>query len=174
MSGLMGSTLTAADVMTTGLRTCSAFSTVVEASLILRAANCGSVPVVEAGTVIGIVTDRDIALAVADQPDLTNVTVSAIMTEDPITIAPEATVSEVLATLTVHAIKRVLVVDRSGQLVGLVAKADLAARGCAELTLAIGLESTAVGANGVGAALGPLSVKVDHPAGDESTSTSSG
>lgn len=62
--------LTAADVMTASPRTCSAFSTILEASLIFRDAECGAVPVVDGGQPIGILTDRDVALAVSTCPDL--------------------------------------------------------------------------------------------------------
>lgn len=128
MSDPLESCLTAADVMTTGLRTCSAFSSVAEASLILRGTDCGSVPIVEAGAILGILTDRDIALAVADHPDLGSLPVSAIMTKNPITVAPAASLAEVEATFAQHRVKRVLVVDQAGQLLGLIAKVDLVDR----------------------------------------------
>ena len=43
------SNLTAADVMTAAPRTCSRFSTVLEAVMIFRDADCGAVPVLEEG-----------------------------------------------------------------------------------------------------------------------------
>lgn len=129
------SCVTAADVMTTGLRTCSAFSSVVEASLIMRGVECGSIPVVEAGAIIGILTDRDIALAVADHPDLASLPVGEIMSKNPIVVAPTATVAEVEAKMTEHGVKRVLVVDAAGQLLGLIARVDLASRAGAEASV---------------------------------------
>lgn len=131
MSEPIDSPLTAADVMTTGLRTCSPFSSVVEASLVLRDSNLGSIPIVDAGVVVGIVTDRDIALAVADHPDLANLPVSAIMTKNPITVGPEAALAEIEAKLAEHKVKRLLVVDAAGLLQGLVAKVDLTSRSVA-------------------------------------------
>ncbi len=61
---------TAADVMTPSPRTCSPFSTVLEAVMIFRDADCGAVPVVDAGQTVGILTDRDVALALSEFPDL--------------------------------------------------------------------------------------------------------
>ena len=61
--------LTAADVMTAAPRTWSRFSTVLEAVLIFRDADCGLVPVVDGGKPIGVLTDRDVALALADYKD---------------------------------------------------------------------------------------------------------
>src|SRR3954468_11879272 len=58
--------LTAADIMTPSPRTCSNFSTVLEAVMIFRDADCGLVPVLENGKPIGVLTDRDVALALID------------------------------------------------------------------------------------------------------------
>ena len=82
------SSRTAADLMTKNPRTCSPFSTVLEAVLIFRDADCGAVPVVDAGQPVGILTDRDVALALADHPDLVSRPVSENMTRGVITIAP--------------------------------------------------------------------------------------
>ena len=55
--------LTAADVMTASPRTCSTFSTVLEAVLIFRDNDCGAVPILAEGKPVAILTDRDVALA---------------------------------------------------------------------------------------------------------------
>ena len=57
---------TAADVMTPDPRTCSVFSTVLEAVMVFRDADCGAVPVIDEGKPVGMLTDRDVALALAD------------------------------------------------------------------------------------------------------------
>jgi CBS domain-containing protein len=118
--------LTAADVMTGNPRTCSAFSSILEASLLFRDADCGAVPVVDAGRAIGILTDRDVALAVANNPDLGNAAVSDFMSRDIISVLPDASLEEVSALFGQHGIHRLLVVDAAGQLLGIVTLADLA------------------------------------------------
>jgi CBS domain-containing protein len=118
--------LTAANVMTSSPRTCSPFSTILEASLIFRDARCGAVPVVDAGRPIGIVTDRDVAMAVSTYPNLDRRLVSEIMTKNVVTVAPEASLSEVAAKFAQHALHRLLVVDAEQQLLGIIAWADLA------------------------------------------------
>ena len=118
--------LTAADVMTASPRTCSAFSTILEASLIFRDAECGAVPVVDGGQPIGILTDRDVALAVSTCPDLQSRPVADIMTKEVITVAPDASLSEVAAKFVEQKVHRLLVVDSNGQLQGILAWADLA------------------------------------------------
>ena len=118
--------LTAADVMTPGPRTCSAFSTILEASMIFRDVQCGSVPIVDGGRPIGIVTDRDVAKAVSAFPDVDRRSVSEIMTKEIVTVAPDASLADVAAKFTEHALHRLLVVDAEGQLQGIIAWADLA------------------------------------------------
>lgn len=117
---------TAADVMTPGPRTCSAFSSVLEAVLIFRDAQCGAVPVVDGGQPIGILTDRDVALALAEHPDVVDRPVADVMTKGAITIAPDASLSEVRAKFREHGVGRLLVLDSGGQLRGIVAWTDLA------------------------------------------------
>ena len=89
------SPLTAADVMTTHPRTCSAFSSVLEASVLFQDADCGAVPVVDGGRPIGILTDRDVALAVANNADLSNRPVADFMSKHVISVAPDASLEEV-------------------------------------------------------------------------------
>jgi CBS domain-containing protein len=112
--------------MTTHPRTCSAFSSVLEASVLFQDADCGAVPVVDGGRPIGILTDRDVALAVANSPDLGNRPVADFMSKDVISVAPDASLEEVGALFRQHGIHRLLVVDAAGQLQGIVAWSDLA------------------------------------------------
>jgi CBS domain-containing protein len=117
---------TAADVMTPSPRTCSPFSTVLEAVLIFRDADCGAVPVVDSDKPVGVLTDRDVALALADHPNLAGMSVSDVMTRGAITVAPDATLDTVREQFGAHGVRRLLVADPSGQLLGIIALADIA------------------------------------------------
>jgi CBS domain-containing protein len=117
---------TAADVMTPNPRTCSPFSTVLEAVLIFRDADCGAVPVVDAEKPVGVLTDRDVALALADYPNLAGMPVADVMTKGAVTVAPDATLEAVKEQFGAHAVRRLLVADSSGQLLGIIALADIA------------------------------------------------
>ena len=76
----------AADVMNPSPRTCSRFSRVIEAVLIFKDEDCGLVPVVEKGKPIGVVTDRDVALALATYDDLVDHPIEEIMTTTLISV----------------------------------------------------------------------------------------
>lgn len=116
----------AESVMTPAPRTCSPFSSVLEAVLIFREAQCGAVPVVDAGKAVGILTDRDVVLALADDPNVVDRPVAEIMSKDVITIAPQTPLIEIRAKLRAFSVGRLLVVDSDDQLRGIVSWADLA------------------------------------------------
>jgi len=118
--------LTAADVMTEAPRNASPFSSVLEVVMIMRDQDCGAVPILDAGKAVGIVTDRDIALALAEYPDLASRPISEIMTKEVIWVAPEAPIDMVRKHLVDHAVRRVLVIEEDGTLRGIISWADLA------------------------------------------------
>ena len=119
--------LTAADVMTPGPRTCSPFSTVVEAAMIFRDSDCGAVPVLDEGKPVGILTDRDVALALTEHPDLATRPVADVMTKDVITVFADTPLAALREKFGEVKVRRLLVIDPDGGLRGIVAWSDLAA-----------------------------------------------
>lgn len=122
------STPTVADVMTPSPRTCSPFSTVLEALMIFRDAKCHAVPVVDAEEPVGILTESDIDSARVADPDVESRTVAEVMTKGVVTIAPDAPLAEVEAKFEAHGVNRLLVVGGDGLLRGIVTRTDLAPR----------------------------------------------
>jgi CBS domain-containing protein len=116
----------AADLMTAAPRTCSAFSTVLEAVLIFRDAKCGAVPILEDGRPVAILTDRDVALALADYPDLVDRPVQDVVTPGIVSVAPDDSLAHVCEVLRSQAVRRVLVLDQTGLLIGIIGWADIA------------------------------------------------
>jgi CBS domain-containing protein len=118
--------LTAAEVMTAAPRTCSTFSTVLEAVMIFRDNDCGAVPILEDGKPVAILTDRDVALAISEFPGLTSQTVGTIMTAGVVSVKLDARLEEVCGVLRAQGVRRVLVVDSSGLVKGIIGWADIA------------------------------------------------
>lgn len=76
---------------------------------------------------IGIITDRDVAMAAYTQgAPLRNLRASTAMSRDVISCYPGTTVRELEATMQNAQIRRVPVIDTTGILVGIVTLADLA------------------------------------------------
>ncbi len=116
---------TAADIMRPDPRTCSPFSTVLESTVIFRVDDCEAVPVVDEGKPVGIVTDRDVALALPDYTDLPDRPVSDIMTRGVVSVLPDDPLDVVKLRFGDHKARHVLVIDADDQLVGIIAWADL-------------------------------------------------
>jgi CBS domain-containing protein len=101
-------------------------STCGEAATLMKQQDCGSLPIVRDGRLVGIITDRDIVVrAVAAGEDPKTLRVSEIMTADPITIAPNTSIDEASRLMAERQVRRLPVVA-DGRLVGIVVLAQLA------------------------------------------------
>lgn len=99
---------------------------VAEAARLMRSEEVGSLPVVDGDRLVGVVTDRDIAVRlVAEGKDPESTSVQDIHSSEPVTVGPEQDLDEVLEEMARHQVRRVPVVD-NGRLVGIVAQADVA------------------------------------------------
>ena len=86
----------------------------------------GSVPVVDGGRLVGVVTDRDITVRAVAQGLGPDTPVSEVMTPDPVCVAPESEVGEAAEIMQDEQIRRLFVTDDDERLVGVVALADVA------------------------------------------------
>jgi CBS domain-containing protein len=101
-----------------------------QAAKLMRDHHIGALVVTEGGAEarrpIGIVTDRDIVVeVVAAGVDYRALTVGDIMAERPATIKETAGLFEVMAQMRSGGVRRLVVVDAIGHLLGIVAMDDL-------------------------------------------------
>lgn len=87
----------------------------------------GDVVIAEDGRPVGIVTDRDVALAVAQHGDVSDLEAEQVMTEDPATIHQDAEAVELPAEMAESGVRRLPVVDDDGKLVGIATLDDVVA-----------------------------------------------
>jgi CBS domain-containing protein len=90
--------------------------------------DCGMIPVVDDNQEpVGVVTDRDIVCrAVANGRNPLDLSAKDVMTDDCVTVSPEADIEECARQLEQHQLRRALVCDEAGRVCGIVAQADLA------------------------------------------------
>ena len=118
------------DVMTKNPTTCQESSPVVDAAKLMEREGVGSIPVCEDGRLVGIVTDRDIALrVVASGRDPRETTIQDVMTRDVQSVAADAPIDRALEVMESRQVRRIPVIDGGGKLVGIIAQADIARMG---------------------------------------------
>jgi len=120
------------EVMTRDPACCLPGDTVDRAAQLMEAEDVGPVPVVEdQGTkkLVGIVTDRDLAIKIVAQGrDARSTKVEEVMTRDPVTCRPDDDLQQALDAMGQHQVRRIPVVDDNGSIVGIIAQADVATR----------------------------------------------
>jgi len=99
---------------------------VVEVARIMLAEDVGSLPVVQGERLMGVITDRDIAVrVVAEGKDPTDLPVAGIASREIVTVSPDQPLDEALQVMASAQVRRLPVVD-DGRLVGILAQADVA------------------------------------------------
>lgn len=119
----------ARDIMTPHPTTISPSDPVQRAAQLMTEADTGFIPVVsddESHSLLGIVTDRDIALRAVAAGLSPDTAVNDVMTTEPQTVTQDAKLDEVEKLMADRQIRRVVVVDDAGECVGVISQADLA------------------------------------------------
>lgn len=120
---------TVADIMTRNVRTLAPTDTVRRAAQSMGELNVGSIPVCNGKKLVGMVTDRDIALrGVAQGLDSEKTLLSDIMSKDVKWCFEDQPLDEVMETMAASQIRRLPVVSRDKDLVGIFSLGDLATK----------------------------------------------
>jgi CBS domain-containing protein len=118
------------DVMTSEPRTIDAGQSVAYAAKMMRDEDVGLAPIVEDDKLIGMLTDRDIAIrVVAEGRNPDEVMVGEVASKQVVTVDPQQDLDEALRIMAKHQVRRLPVVEEDGRLVGIVAQADVAREG---------------------------------------------
>ena len=114
------------EVMTRDVRTVSPDQTAKEAASFMLSEDAGSMPVSEGDRLIGMITDRDIAVRGVAKGYGPETPVSELMTSDIICAREEDDVEEVAAKMSAAQVRRMPVIDANQRLCGIVSLGDLA------------------------------------------------
>ena len=117
-------------IMTSDVKVCAPDTTLAATARIMSSRDCGIVPVVDSdGKLMGVITDRDVCLAVAakvQSPD--ELSARDVMTKKVYTCSPDDDARTALKVMKNHAVRRVPVVTADGRLAGLISIDDLVLR----------------------------------------------
>jgi CBS domain-containing protein len=115
------------ELMTKKPRTLQPDASAVDAARLMREQDAGVIPLVEGDRLVGVVTDRDIAIrVVAEGKDPTKTKVAAFTSQNLVTIDPQQDLDEALRLMAEHQVRRLPVIEEDGRLVGILAQADVA------------------------------------------------
>jgi CBS domain-containing protein len=116
------------EVMTRRVATVHPATPVERAARIMAETDCGALPVTgDNGVLVGLVTDRDIALrVVARGRDARHAIVADCMTERVFACHADESIADCMNQMARHQVRRLPIVDDRGRVVGIVAQSDLA------------------------------------------------
>src|SRR5689334_845580 len=117
------------DIMTKDPSSVTADATVREAAQVMGRENVGMVPVVEGKSskrLVGVVTDRDIAIRCVAEGKDGSCRVSDVMSSSKLaTCKQDDDLDNVMQAMQTEKVRRIPIVDERGSLVGIVSQADV-------------------------------------------------
>ena len=115
------------EIMTPRAKVIDPNTNIAEAARAMRSDNIGALPVGENDRLVGMVTDRDIAMrAVAEERPSGNTAVRQVMSERVYYCFEDDDVEQAAKVMAEHQVHRLPVLNRDKRLVGILALADLA------------------------------------------------
>ncbi len=117
------------DIMTKNPEEVPVIESVMDAAEKMKELNVGAIPVFKNDKVVGIVTDRDIAIrAVAEGKDPKDTPVMDIMSTNVVSCPENADIQEAAQIMEKNKVRRLIVTDQSGKAVGIVSLGDIATK----------------------------------------------
>jgi CBS domain-containing protein len=114
------------DVMTAEARTCSPATNAGAAAALMLDGDCGLLPVVEEGKLVGVVTDRDLFIALATRNRrASDLSVGEVVQTPVYTCSPDDDVQTALETMKQHRVRRLPVEGFGGTVIGVVSMNDI-------------------------------------------------
>lgn len=127
------------EVMTRDVQTVRPDQSVKDAASFMLSADAGSIPVIEGERLIGMITDRDIAVRGVANGYGPDTPVRALMTDEVICVRDDDDVDDVASKMSEAQVRRLPVIDDEERLCGIVSLGDLS-RGANEDAAAEALE----------------------------------
>ena len=114
------------DIMTASVDSIELTDTIADAARQMAEHDVGALPILSDGKLVGIVTDRDIAVRGVAAGITASASIRRVMSENVATCSPDDDIETVLALMSREQIRRMPVCNRDEKIVGILALADLA------------------------------------------------
>lgn len=114
------------EIMTATVTTANREMSLQEVALLMKDGDMGSLPIIEDGKLAGIVTDRDIVVRAIANGLSAETKIGEVMTTEIFSVKPGDFVFEAIRIMGDKQIRRVPVVEESGELAGIISMADIA------------------------------------------------
>lgn len=122
--------MTCREIMTQNPTCCVPSDTAARAAQIMKTDDVGPVPIVDNygnNLLVGIVTDRDLALkVVAEGKDPSSMRLENIMSRSLVTCSPDDDIHDAMRKMSDNQVRRIPIVDNERRLIGIIAQADVA------------------------------------------------
>jgi CBS domain-containing protein len=117
----------AKEVMSSNIRIIPGNTSIQAAAELMRQMDIGMLPVTEDGRIVGTLTDRDITIrAVAEGADPGATPAREVMTREVVSCYEDQDAREVASAMELNKVRRVIVVNRKNEAIGLISVDDLA------------------------------------------------
>ena len=113
------------DIMTEDVECCSLLDNMYEVAVKMKELNVGAIPIVDKEELVGMITDRDIAIRGIAEKNPGSTKVEKIMSDQLVTISADTSTKEAIQKMAAHQIRRLPVVDGK-KLIGMVSLGDFA------------------------------------------------
>lgn len=115
------------DIMSRNVRSCGPEANLATAATLMWEGDCGVIPVLEDGRrVKGVITDRDICIAVATRHRRADeIGVGELVSGQVFACGPEDELRSALETMKEHKVRRMPVVGKEGELLGMLSLNDI-------------------------------------------------
>jgi CBS domain-containing protein len=114
------------EVMTTDVELVSPTQTIREAALLMGKMDCGALPVADKESLVGMITDRDIAIRAVAAGKGSNTPVREIMSAEVLYCFEDQKIEEVARNISNLKVRRLPVMNREKRLVGILSLGDIA------------------------------------------------
>jgi len=118
------------EIMTSDPACCKENQSLQDAARLMIDNDCGQIPVVDdEGGLVGVITDRDVCCRAVAEGMSAETRVGDVMTRSVVSVTPDTSLEDCLASMEKNQVRRVPVIDDDGKCCGMVSQADVARTG---------------------------------------------